>query len=268
MNIIKQAMSEDLKPSGDITTDLIKNNKKIKAKIVAQQNCIVGGLNFAKKTFKYSDKKIIFKFKTKDGEKINKGKIIATIYGKSKAILRSERVALNFLSLISGVATITNTFVKKINNKSCKVCCTRKTIPNLRLIQKYGVRLGGGHNHRFNLSDEILIKDKHIVVEGNSRKIVERAIKINKRKKITVEIDTIDQLKKIIGLKFNRALFDNMNIKNLKKAVKLSNKFYETEASGGVNLKNIKKIASSGVDRISIGQITHSAPAVNFSLEI
>ena len=261
-------MSEDLKPSGDITTDLIKSNKKIKAKIVAQQNCIVGGLNFAKKTFKYSDKKIIFKFKTKDGEKINKGKIIATIYGKPKAILRSERVALNFLSLISGVATITNAFVKKINNKSCKVCCTRKTIPNLRLIQKYGVRLGGGHNHRFNLSDEILIKDNHIIVDGNIRQLVERAIKTNKRKKITVEVDTIDQLKKIIGLKFNRVLFDNMNSKNLRKGIKLSKKLYETEASGGVTLKNVRKIASTGVKRISVGQITHSAPATDFKLDL
>ena len=190
-----------------------------------------------KKLLKIQIKKLFLNLKTRKEKKINKGKIIATIYGKPKAILKSERVALNFLSLISGVATITNTFVKKINNKSCKVCCTRKTIPNLRLIQKYGVRLGGGHNHRFNLSDEILIKDNHIVVDGNIRQLVERAIKINKRKKITVEIDTIDQLKKIIGLKFNRALFDNMNIKNLKKAVKLSNKFYETEHIEYIYLK-------------------------------
>tara|TARA_B110000438_G_scaffold276061_1_gene297511 strand:- start:2587 stop:3396 length:810 start_codon:yes stop_codon:yes gene_type:complete len=268
INIIKQAISEDLSPSGDITTVLIKNNKKIKAKIVVHQSCIVGGLSFIKKTFKYSDKKTTFKFKVKEGQKVNKGKVIAIIFGKAKAILKSERVALNFLSLISGVATITNTFVKKVEGKSCKICCTRKTIPNLRLVQKYGVKLGGGHNHRFNLSDEILIKDNHIVVDGSIRKLVERAIKKNKGKKITVEIDTIDQLKKVMGLKFNRILFDNMNIKNLKKAVKISNKFYETEASGGVNLKNIKKIASSGVNRISIGQITHSAPAINFSLEI
>jgi len=130
-------MSEDLRPSGDITTALIKNNKKIKAKIISNQNCVVGGLNFAKEAFKYSDKKVIFKPNTKDGRKINKGKVVAIVYGKAKGILKSERVALNFLSLISGVATITKKFVDKVKAKSCKICCTRKTSPNLRLIQKY-----------------------------------------------------------------------------------------------------------------------------------
>ena len=259
-------MSEDLKPSGDITTNLIKNNKKIIAKIIANQNCVVGGLKLAKEVFKYSDKKIIFKLKTKDGKKIKKGKVVAVINGKTKSILKSERVALNFISLVSGVATITKKFVDKIKGKNCKVCCTRKTIPNLRLIQKYGVKLGGGFNHRFNLSDEILIKDNHIAVEGNIRKIVQKAIKNKKGKKITVEIDSLNQLKKIIDLKFDRILFDNMNPKALIKGVILANKLYETEASGGVNLKNIRKIASTGVKRISVGHITHSAPAINFKI--
>ena len=261
-------MSEDLRPSGDITTRLIKNNKKIKAKIISNENCIVGGLNFARESFKYSDKKIFFKTKTKEGKKIKKGKVIATIYGNPKGILKSERVALNFLSLISGVATTTRKFVDKVKGKNCKICCTRKTAPNLRLIQKYGVRLGGGLNHRFNLSDEILIKDNHIAVDGNIRKLVKRAIKNRKGKKITVEVDNLNQLKKIIDLKFNRILFDNMNPKNLRKAVKLSNKLYETEASGGITLKNIRKIASTGVKRISVGKITHSAPAVDFKLDL
>jgi nicotinate-nucleotide pyrophosphorylase (carboxylating) len=266
-NIVKQAMLEDLKPSGDVTTKLIKINKKIEAKIISNEDCIIGGLNFAKEAFKYSDKKIIFLSKTKDGKKIKKGKTIAIISGKAKGILRSERVALNFLSLISGVATKTNMFVNKVKGKNCKVCCTRKTVPNLRLLQKYAVKLGGGFNHRFNLSDEILIKDNHIAIDGNIRKLVLKALK-NKKKKITVEVDKLSQLKKIIDLKFDRILFDNMNFKNLKKGVKLSNKIYETEASGGVNLKNIKKIASTGVQRISVGEITHSAPAIDFKLEI
>ena len=261
-------MSEDLKPSGDITTRLLNNNKKIKAKIISNENCVVGGLNFTKEAFKYSDKKIIFKTKTKDGKKIKKGKVVATIYGKPKAILKSERVALNFLSLISGVATITRKFVNKIKGKSCKICCTRKTAPNLRLIQKYGVRLGGGINHRFSLSDEILIKDNHISVDGNIKELVKRAVKNKKGKKITVEIDNLNQLKKILGLKFNRLLFDNMSEKNIKKGIKLVKNRYETEASGGVSLKNVRKVASSGVKRISVGQITHSAPSINFSLEI
>ena len=261
-------MSEDLRPSGDITTKLIKKNKKIKAKIISNQNCVIGGLNYAKEAFRLSDKKVNFKAKTKDGKKIKKGKVVAIVYGKAKGILKSERVALNFLSLISGVATTTRKFVDKIKGKTCKICCTRKTAPNLRSIQKYGVRLGGGLNHRFNLSDEILIKDNHIAVDGNIFELVRRAIKNKKGKKITVEVDNLAQFKKIKGLKFDRILFDNMGIKNLKKGVKLSNKLYETEASGGVTLQNVRKIASTGVKRISIGQITHSAPAINFKLEV
>ncbi len=264
--IVKQALQEDLRPSGDITTRIIKN-KKVTAKIIAGQNCIVGGLSFAKEVFKISDKKITFKTKTKDGRKINRGKVIAILKGNASGILKSERVALNFLGLISGVATTTNRFVKKVKGKSCKICCTRKTLPNLRLIQKYGVRLGGGINHRFNLSDEILIKDNHISVNKNIRDLVKRAIKNKKGKKITVEIDNLSQLKKIIGLKFNRVLFDNMNPKNLRKAVKMSKRFYETEASGGVTLKNIRKIAGTGIKRISIGQITHSAPSIDLKLD-
>ena len=177
-------MSEDLKPSGDITTHLIKNNKKINAKIISNEDCIIGGLNFAKEAFKYSDKKNRFKSKTKDGKKIKKGKIVAIINGKAKAILKSELVALNFLSLISGISTTTRKFVDKVKGKNCKICCTRKTAPNLRSIQKYGVKLGGGINHRFNLSDEILIKDiiqLQMVIFKNQLK---ELLKIKKEKKL------------------------------------------------------------------------------------
>jgi nicotinate-nucleotide pyrophosphorylase (carboxylating) len=267
-SVVKSAMFEDLSPHGDVTTQLIKSKKKFKAKIISNQKGIIGGLNFAKEAFKYFNKKINFITKTKDGRKINKGKVVATIVGNPKEILKSERVALNFLSLISGVATITNKFVSTVNGKSCRICCTRKTLPNLRLIQKYAVKLGGGLNHRYNLSDEILIKDNHIKTNGNIKKLVERAIKNNRKKKITVEVDNLNQLRMIIGLKFHRVLFDNMNLKNLRKGIKISNKFYETEASGGITLKNVRKIASTGVKRISVGQITHSAPAVDFKLEI
>jgi len=268
INIVKQAMSEDLNPSGDITTKLILQNKQIKAKIISNQDCVIGGLKYAMDAFKYTDKKISFKLKTKDGKRVKKGKVVAIVNGKAKAILKSERVALNFLSLISGVATATNRFVNKIKGKNCKICCTRKTLPGLRLAQKYGVKLGGGINHRFNLSDEILIKDNHIALDGNIRKLVLRAINNKIKKKITVEVDNLNQLKKIFGLKFHRILFDNMNIKNLKTGIKIADKLYETEASGGVTLKNVKSIAQTGVNRISIGNITHSAPGIDFKLEI
>jgi len=161
---------------------------------------------------------------------------------------------------------MTNQFVSKIGKKS-KVCCTRKTIPNLRVIQKYAVKLGGGTNHRFNLSDEYLIKDNH-VASTDIKKLIQLAIKKKKGKKITVEIDNLSQLKKIIGLKFDRVLFDNMNPKILRKGVKLSKKLYETEASGGITLKNVKKIASTGVERISIGLLTHSFDSLDLKLEI
>ena len=266
-SIVKQTLEEDLRPYGDITTRVIEN-KKVTAKIIAGQNCVVGGLNFAKIAFKISDKKITFVAKTKDGKKVSKGKVIAILKGKASGILKSERVALNFLGLISGVATTTNKFVKKIKGKSCKICCTRKTLPNLRLIQKYGVRLGGGINHRFNLSDEILIKDNHISVDKNIYNLVKRAVKNKKGNKITVEVDNLSQLKKILGLKFNRVLFDNMSPKNLRKAVKMSKRLYETEASGGVTLRNVRKIANTGVERISIGKITHSTSAIDFSMAL
>jgi len=180
--------------------------------------------------------------------------------------LIAERVALNFLSHISGIATKTNQFVKLVG-KNCKICCTRKTIPNLRVIQKYAVRLGGGTNHRFNLSDEFLIKDNH-VASSDLRKLVSLAIKNKKGKKITVEVDNLKQLKKIMGLKFNTILFDNMSIKNLKTGIKLAKKYYETEASGNINLKTVKSVAATGVNRISIGSITHSASAIDLKLEI
>ena len=267
INICKIALNEDLYPSGDITSNLLKNNTKKKAKLLSNQSGIIGGLEFAKQTFKLIDKKIKIKIKKKEGSKIKKGDLIAIIEGNIKNILIGERVALNFLSHISGVATKTNSFVKKVNKKS-KICCTRKTIPNLRVIQKYAVKLGGGENHRFNLSDEFLIKDNHIAANKNIREIIKKAIKSKKGKKITVEVDNLNQLRKIIGLKFDRILFDNMSPKTLKKGVKLSKKLYETEASGGVTLKNVKKIATTGVERISVGSITHGAPALDLKLQI
>ena len=264
-NTVKLALNEDLYPSGDITSNLLQNNKNIKIKLISNQNAVIGGLLFAKHAFLLVDKKIKFTAKKKDGSFVKKKTLIATIQGNAQNILIAERVALNFLSHISGIATKTNQFVK-LAGKKCKVCCTRKTIPNLRVIQKYAVKLGGGKNHRFNLSDEFLIKDNHIA-NSNIKKLVLLAIKNKKGKKITVEVDNLKQLKEIMGLKFNTILFDNMNIKNLKAGVKLAKKHYETEASGNINLKTVKLIAATGVNRISVGSITHSAPAVDLKLE-
>ncbi|MDA7572654.1 carboxylating nicotinate-nucleotide diphosphorylase [Candidatus Pelagibacter sp.] len=265
-NIVKLALNEDLYPSGDITSNLVENNKIIKFRLVANQHAVVAGLEFVKQTFKLIDSKIKFIIKKKEGSTVKKNDVIATIEGKAENILIGERVALNFISHISGIATKTNQFVRLVNKK-CKICCTRKTIPTLRVIQKYAVKLGGGTNHRFNLSDEFLIKDNHIA-SSDIKTLVSLAIKNKKGRKIIVEVDNLNQLKKIMGLKFNTVLFDNMKNKALKAGVKIAKKYYETEASGNVTLKSVKKIATTGVDRISIGSITHSAPAVDFKLEI
>ncbi|MDA9723401.1 carboxylating nicotinate-nucleotide diphosphorylase [Candidatus Pelagibacter sp.] len=263
----KLALNEDLYPSGDITTNLLNNNLISKVKLISNEKGIIGGLEFAKQTFNLLDRNIKFHIKKKEGSKVNKGSIIAVIEGKIKSILIGERVALNFLSHISGIATKTNKFVKKVDKKT-KICCTRKTIPNLRVIQKYAVKLGGGTNHRFNLSDEFLIKDNHLASSKKFEEIVKKAIKNKKKRKITVEVDTLKQFKKINGLNFNTVLFDNMSPKNVKVAIKYAKGKYETEASGGITLKNIKKIAATNVDRISIGELTHSIQALDLKLEI
>jgi nicotinate-nucleotide pyrophosphorylase (carboxylating) len=265
-NTVKRALNEDLYPSGDITSNLVKNNKVIKVKLLSNEEAIIGGLLFAKQAFDLIDSKIKFIIKKKDGSTVKKGSLLATIEGKAKNILIAERVALNFLSHISGIATKTNKFVK-LAGKKCKICCTRKTIPNMRVIQKYAVKLGGGTNHRFNLSDEFLIKDNHIA-SSDIKDLVSTAIKNKQGRKITVEVDNLKQLKTILGLKFNTVLFDNMSIKNLKNGVKIAKKYYETEASGNINLKTVKSVATTGVDRMSVGSITHSASAIDFKIEI
>ena len=264
---VKLALTEDLFPNGDITSSLLEDKKIINAKLISNQKAVIAGIQFVKQTFFQVDSKIKFIVKKKDGSLVKKNTLIATIKGKANSILIAERVALNFLSHISGIATKTNNFVKKVNKKT-KICCTRKTIPNLRVIQKYAVKLGGGENHRFNLSDEFLIKDNHIAANKNIREIIKKAIKLKKGKKITVEIDNLNQLKKIVGLKFDRVLFDNMNIKSLRDGIKISKKYYETEASGNITLKTVKNISKTGVNRISVGSITHSAPALDLKLEI
>ena len=265
-SIVQKALVEDLSPNGDLTTNLIKTkNKIIKAKIIARQNGVISGLDFCKTAFKLIGKETVFKKKIKDGMKIKKNKVIAEITGKIKTILIAERTALNFLNHSSGISTITNKFVNKVGKKT-KICCTRKTTPNLRLLDKYAVRKGGGFNHRFNLSDEILIKENHLNSGVNFKKLISRAQKT--KKVITVEVENFNQLKQVLGHKFKRVLFDNMSPKQIKKCLKLCKNKYETEYSGNTNLKNINQISRTGVNRISVGSITHSAKSFDSSLLI
>ena len=253
-------------PNGDITTKLLNSkNEKIKAKIISKQEGIISGLDFCKAAFRLIEKKSKFIPKIRDGNSIKKNQIIAEVIAKTKTILIAERTALNFLNHASGISTITNQFVRKVNNKS-KICCTRKTTPNLRLLEKYAVQKGGGYNHRYNLSDEVLIKDNHIATDKSLINLIKRSLKT--KKIVTVEIENMNQLNKVLGLKFRRILFDNVNLTNLKKFIKICNNNYETEYSGNANLKNIKKISMTGVNRISVGSITHSAKSFDSSLLI
>ena len=262
-SIVKKALEEDLKPYGDITTNLIKNkNKSVRALIISKQDGIISGLDFCKSAFLQTGKEAKFLKKFSDGSIVKKNNILAEVKAKTKTILKAERTALNFLNHASGISTLTNKFVSKVKNKS-KICCTRKTAPNLRILEKYAVKKGGGYNHRYNLSDEVLIKENHIKCE-NLITLIKKAKKT--RKVITVEIEKISQLKKILGLKFKRVLFDNMSINELKKCLKICKDKYETEFSGNVNIKNVKKISNTGVLRISVGAITHSAKYFNTSL--
>ena len=265
-NLVLKALEEDLKPNGDITTKLLNSkNKIVQAKIISKQSGIISGINFCKAAFKLLERKSKFLKRIKDGKKVKKNQIIAEITAKTKTILIAERTALNFLNHASGISTITNQYVGKVKNKT-KICCTRKTTPNLRLLEKYAVRKGGGYNHRYNLSDEVLIKENHFKSETSLRKIIKKSLKT--KKKVTVEIENLRQLNNVLGLKFNRILFDNVSLTQLKKYLKICKGKYETEYSGNANLKNIIKISKTGVNRISVGSITHSANSFDSSLLI
>ena len=265
-NLVLKALEEDLKPNGDITTKLLNSkNKIVQAKIISKQSGIISGINFCKAAFKLLERKSKFLQRIKDGKKVKRNQIIAEITAKTKTILIAERTALNFLNHASGISTITNQYVSKVKNKT-KICCTRKTTPNLRLLEKYAVRKGGGYNHRYNLSDEVLIKENHFKSETSLRNIIKKSLKT--KKKVTVEIENLRQLNNVLGLKFNRILFDNVSLAQLKKYLKICNGRYETEYSGNANLKNITKISKTGVNRISVGSITHSAKSFDSSLLI
>ena len=265
-NLVLKALEEDLKPNGDITTKLLNSkNKIVQAKIISKQSGIISGINFCKAAFKLLERKCKFLKRIKDGKKVKRNQIIAEITAKTKTILIAERTALNFLNHASGISTITNQYVSKVKNKA-KICCTRKTTPNLRLLEKYAVRKGGGYNHRYNLSDEVLIKENHFKSEISLRNIIKKSLKT--KKKVTVEIENLRQLNNVLDLKFERILFDNVSLAQLKKYLKICKGKYETEYSGNANLKNITKISKTGVNRISVGSITHSAKSFDSSLLI
>ena len=274
--LVKTALSEDV-GAGDFTTNsIVPKVARAKAIIVAKENGTIAGLSVAKQVFCSVDKKIKFSAKVKDGAKVKKGKVIATLSGPARGILTGERSALNFLQRLSGIATLTSRFVDLAHGTShlpagrhglAQILDTRKTIPGLRILEKQAVKAGGGANHRFGLYDAILIKDNHIAIAGGIKSAIKLAKKKNPKKFVEVEAKKLTQVKQAIEIGVDRILLDNMNLKTLRQAVKLCRKAkIKTEASGGVNLKTIKQVAKTGVDCISVGALTHSAQALDISL--
>lgn len=267
--LVKTALAEDV-GSGDITTTAVIDPAAIgKAELIAKENMIVAGLFVAEKAFKSLDKNVVFKAHCKDGEAVKKGAVIAAVSGSLPAMLTAERVALNFLQRLSGIATLTNAFVKKTWSARARILDTRKTTPCLRMIERYAVRAGGGCNHRFGLFDCILIKDNHIKAAGG---IAEAVSRVNKKygeaAAIEVEAATLEEARQAARAGADIIMLDNMTPSAVKKALRAINGRALTEASGGITLKNAGKMAKTGVDFISVGGLTHSARAVDISMEV
>ncbi len=265
--IIKKALKEDI-GKGDITTRLtIPKHKKAKAVLLAKDNFTLCGMNLAKEVFQSLDRSIKFQALAKDGAKVKRGKVLAKISGPASPILSAERVALNFLSLLSGVATKTREYVDAAKPYKAKILDTRKTIPGLRFLQKYAVRCGGGFNHRMNLDEMVLIKDNHLAILGAKTQAAKLREKI-KNIKIEIEVNSLEQFRKALKEKPDIIMLDNMRLEDIKKAVVIRNAAHpKLEVSGGVSLKNIRRLAATGVEMISVGSLTHSVESKDISLE-
>ncbi|TAH36562.1 MAG: carboxylating nicotinate-nucleotide diphosphorylase [Alphaproteobacteria bacterium] len=267
---LQAAFAEDLGGYGDITTmSTVSADQTSTAHIVARQDGIVCGIEIAEAAFLFLDDKIQFKAHVADGKKITAGQKLATITGSTASLLTAERVALNFMCHLSGISTMTGQYVDAIQGSNAKITCTRKTRPLLRVFEKYAVRVGGGHNHRFNLSDAILIKDNHIAANGGDVIKTVRSAKesMGHMVRISVEVDRIDQIDAAIAGGADVILLDNMSPQELKQSVQKIAGRAVCEASGGVNLQTVAAIAASGVDFISVGRITHSAPWLDLALD-
>ena len=270
--LVRLALAEDIGP-GDVTTKaIIPKAQKVKAKIIAKEGGVIAGLFVAKEVFRQVDRRIKFMPAVAEGARVKKGKVIAEIFGSASGILTAERTALNFLQHLSGIATLTSKFVARVKAQGSrvKILDTRKTIPGLRLLEKYAVKVGGGINHRMGLYDAVLIKDNHLKIVGGVKRAVEKArASLGPKKTIEVEAKDLAQVKEAIAAKVDRILLDNMKVKTLRVAVNLCKKVkVKTEASGGVSLDNVGAIAKTAVDYISIGALTHSAPALDLSLKV
>ena len=267
--IIEQALLEDI-GTGDITTDsIIPNNLKTRGIIKTKEEGVIAGLGIANLVFKKLDSNITFQENIEDGTKVSQNKILAEITGPARIMLKGERVALNFLQRMSGIATTTAKFYEEIKGFPVRIVDTRKTTPGLRILEKYAVRMGRGNNHRFGLYDAVLIKDNHIAVAGSIKSAVNSVRKqISHTIKIEVEVENLSQLQEALEMKVDIVMLDNMSLDMMKKAVKMAKGKTLIEASGGITLKNVREIAQTGVDLISVGALTHSVKALDISMEV
>ncbi len=266
---IRAALQEDLGRAGDITSELtIPADQTTKARLVARKPGAISGLIAARIAFRLIDPSLAFDVAAPDGSKVEAGAPIAGVSGSARAILTAERVALNFAGHLSGVATATAALVDAVKGTKARIVCTRKTLPNLRILQKYAVRCGGGFNHRFGLDDAVLIKDNHIAASGGIAPALERVrAGLGHMAKIEIEVDTLTQLEEALSLGADTILLDNMTPENLKHAVGLAKGRAILEASGNVTLATVREIAETGVDFISVGALTHSARALDLGLD-
>lgn len=263
---IQQALAEDI-GSGDATTNsIVSAAANVDGLIKAKQRGVVAGLNVAAAVFRALDKNVGFQALVEDGSRVESGVVVASIYGSARSILTGERTALNFLGRMSGIATLTREFADCVSGTSAKILDTRKTAPGLRAIDKLAVRYGGGHNHRHGLYDMILIKDNHIDHAGSLTRAVELARAARSELEIEVEARTLEHVKDAIALDVDRILLDNMSIEMMTEAVRIAGGRARLEASGNVNLTTVRQIADTGVDFISVGELTHSARVFDFSL--
>ncbi|RXG62607.1 carboxylating nicotinate-nucleotide diphosphorylase [Candidatus Atribacteria bacterium 1244-E10-H5-B2] len=267
--IIEQALLEDI-GTGDITSEsIVPYDLKAKGIIKTSEEGVVAGLDIAYLIFKKLDSEIIFQEKIKDGTKVTRGKVLAEISGYARTILKGERVALNFLQRMSGIATITSKFCQQVKDFPVRIFDTRKTTPGLRILEKYAVRMGGGHNHRFGLYDAVLIKDNHIAVAGGIKSAVNSVRKqISHTVKIEVEAENLSQLQEALKVQVDTIMLDNMDLETMKEAVKMVKGEALIEASGGITLEKVREIARTGVDLISVGALTHSVKSLDISMEI
>lgn len=267
--IVEQVLLEDI-GTGDITSDsIVPYDLKAKGIIKTSEEGVVAGLDIAHLIFKKLDPEIIFQEKIKDGVKVARGKVLAEISGSARTILKGERVALNFLQRMSGIATITSKFCQEVKDFPVRIVDTRKTTPGLRVLEKYAVLMGGGYNHRFGLYDAVLIKDNHIAVAGEIKSAVNSVRKqISHTVKIEVEVENLSQLQEALEMKVDIVMLDNMELETMKEAVKIVKGKALIEASGGITLKKVREIAQTGVDLISVGVLTHSVKSLDISMEI